>query len=80
MNSLKTWETPKGGTLTVIICTQKLRSEILLVLDIYYIKKLYPYVGVLKSTQVVLCKRDAYSSKFEYESGTLDTNSNYDFV
>ena len=48
--------------------------------DIYYIKKLYPYVGVLKSTQVVLCKRDAYSSKFEYESGTLDTNSNYDFV
>ena len=29
LNSLKTWETPKGGALTVIGCTRKLKSEIL---------------------------------------------------
>ena len=49
-------------------------------IEIADIKKLYPYVGVLKSIQVVLCKRYLYSSIVEYESGTLDTNSNYDFV
>ena len=56
----------------------KIRDPI--VVDIDYIKTLYAYIHVLKSIQVVLCKRDTYSSKVEYESGTLDTNSNYDFV
>ena len=56
----------------------KIRDPISVGID--YIKKLHAYVGVLKSTQVVLCKWDTYSSKVEYESGTLDTNSNYDFV
>ena len=56
----------------------KIRDPI--VVDINYFRKLYPYVDVLKSTQVVLCKWDTYNSKVEYESGTLDTNSNYDFV
>ena len=56
----------------------KIRDPIVVGID--FIKTLYPYVDVLKSTQVVLCKRYLYSSKVEYESGTLDTNSNYDFV
>ena len=56
----------------------KIRDPIRVGID--YIKTLYPYVGVLKSIQVVLCKEDIHNSKVEYESGTLDTNSNYDFV
>ena len=56
----------------------KIRDPIEIEID--YIRKLYPYVGVLKSTQVILCKWDIHSSKFEYELSTLDTNSNYDFV
>ena len=43
--------------------------------DIDYIKTLYAYIHVLKSTQVVLCKRDTHNSKVEYESSTLNTNS-----
>ena len=34
LNSSKTWETPKGGTLTVTTCIRKLRSEILLLLGL----------------------------------------------
>ena len=47
---------------------------------INYIRKLYTYIDILKSTQVVLCKRDIHNSEVEYESGTLNTNSNHDFV
>ena len=42
--------------------------------DINDIKTLYAYVDLFKSTQVILCKEDAHSSKLEYESSTLDTN------
>ena len=45
--------------------------------EINDVKKLHAYVHLLKSTQVILCKMDAYSSKFEYESSTLDTNCNH---
>ena len=45
--------------------------------EINDVKKLYPYVDVLKSTQITLCKEDAHSYKFEYESSTLDTNNNH---
>ena len=48
--------------------------------DIRIIKRLYTYVDVLKSTQVILCKRDTYSSKIEYELTTLDTNSTIDCI
>ena len=45
-------------------------------IDINDIKKLHAYVYVLKSTQVILCKKDTHSFKVEYESTTLDTNFN----
>ena len=38
------------------------------------IKKLVPYVDLLKSIQVILYKKDEQTSKFKYESSTLDTN------
>ena len=37
-----------------------------IVADIYCIKKLYPYVDVMKSILVTLCKEDTHSSKFQY--------------
>ena len=45
--------------------------------SIKFIKELYPYIDTLKSTQVTLCKWGYPSSKFRYESDTLDTNCNY---
>ena len=39
------------------------------------IKTLCTYVDVLKSTQVILCKKDTYSSKIQYKSSTLDTKA-----
>ena len=53
----------------------KIRDPIRIEID--DVKKLYPYVDVLKSTQITLCKEYAHSSKFEYESSTLDTNCNH---
>ena len=50
----------------------KIRDPIVVGID--FIKTLYAYIHVLKSIQVVLCKRDIHNSKVEYESGTLDTN------
>ena len=44
--------------------------------DIKFIKKLDTYIDFLKSTQVVLCKKDIYRSKLLYQSVTLDTNCN----
>ena len=38
------------------------------------IKKLVAYVDLLKSIQVILCKKDIQSSKVKYELSTLDTN------
>ena len=48
--------------------------------DIYSIKKLYAYVGVLKSTQVILCKKDTDTSKIQYEPTTLNTNSSHELL
>ena len=48
--------------------------------DIDFIMELYPYVDVLKSTQVILCKKDFHTSKVQYESGTLDTICNFPFL
>ena len=45
----------------------------------YYIKKLYGYIDLLKSTQVILCKENINCSKIQYESSTLDTNCNHTF-
>ena len=50
----------------------KIRDPILV--EINFIKTLYPYVDELKSTQVTLCKKDTHSSKVQYESSTLNTN------
>ena len=52
----------------------KIRDPIKISID--YIKELYAYVDVLKSTQVVLCKKNIHSSKIIYESSTLDANYN----
>ena len=46
-------------------------------IDINCIKELYPYIDILKSTQVVLCKRDSHCSNVKYESSTLNTNSSH---
>ena len=53
----------------------KIRDPI--VVNIKSIKKLYAYVDIMKSTQVILCKRDDDASKVQYESSTLDTKSNH---
>ena len=45
--------------------------------EIKFIKELYAYVDILKSTQVTLCKKDTHTSKVHYEPSTLDTNSNH---
>ena len=50
----------------------KIRDPILV--HVKFIKKLYAYIDVLKSTQVILCKEDSHTSKVQYESSTLDTN------
>ena len=50
----------------------KIRDSILA--EINFIKTLYPYVDVLKSTQVTLCIKDTHSSKVLFESSTLNTN------
>ena len=53
----------------------KIRDPIRVEID--FIKELYPYVDSLKSTQVILCKKDIDTSKVEYESSTLDTNCSH---
>ena len=55
----------------------KIRDPIFINID--DIRTLYIHVDVLKSTQVILCKKNTQSSKIEYESSTLDTNSNHTF-
>ena len=42
--------------------------------QIEIIKELYSHIDVLKSMQVVLCKRDIYGFKARYEPSTLNTN------
>ena len=56
----------------------KIKDPILV--DAAGIKTLNYYIDVLKSTQVILCKRSFYSSKVEYESSTLDTNCNHSLL
>ena len=58
----------------------KIKIRDLIRVDIDDINKLYAYVDVLKSTQVILCKEDINASKIQYESSTLDTNSNHTFL
>ena len=53
----------------------KIRDSI--VVSIEYIDKLYAYVDLLKSTQVILWKEDNHTSKFQYEPSTLYTNCSY---
>ena len=48
--------------------------------QIKIIKSLYTHVDVLKSTQVVLCKRGVSGFKVQYESSTLDTNWNHAWI
>ena len=55
----------------------KIRDPIEIKIDC--IETLYAYIDVLKSIQVVLRTWNIHSSKFEYESSTLDTNSNHTF-
>ena len=47
--------------------------------DIGFIYELYPYVKILKSTQVILCKEDSHTSKVQYEPCTLNTNDKNPF-
>ena len=44
--------------------------------QIEIIKELYSHIDVLKSMQVVLCKRNIHGFKVQYEPSTLDTNWN----
>ena len=53
----------------------KIRDPI--VFHIKFIKELYTYVDVLKSTQVILCKEDSHTFKVQYKPSTLDTNCSY---
>ena len=53
----------------------KIRDPI--VVNINDIDTLYAYVDLLKSTQVILCKKDTHNSKVQYESSTLNTNCNH---
>ena len=45
--------------------------------DIDMINKLHPYADILKSTQIILCKKGLQNSKIQYQFTTLDTNYNY---
>ena len=56
----------------------KIRDHI--VIDIDTVKRLYAYVNLLKSMRVILCKRDIFTTKVQYESSTLDTNSNIIYI
>ena len=58
----------------------KIKIRDTIVVNINCIKELYPFVDVLKSTRVILCKKDIYGSKIQYESSTLDTNCRHDFL
>ena len=49
-------------------------------IEYYSIKKLDGYVSVLKSTQVILCKKDTDTSKTQYEPTTLNTNSSHELL
>ena len=53
----------------------KIRDRIRINFD--FIRKLIPYVDVLKSTQVIFCKEDFHTSKIQYELSTLDTNCSH---
>ena len=48
--------------------------------QIEIIKGLYSHIDVLKSTQVILCKRGVRGSKIQYEPSTLDTNWNHTWI
>ena len=52
--------------------TIKIRDPIKVYID--YIKELYAYIDILKSIKVILCKKNIYSSRVQYEPSTLDTN------
>ena len=52
----------------------KVKIQDYVVVDIELIQKLHPYIDILKSTQVIICKRDAHNYQFEFQSDTLDTN------
>ena len=45
--------------------------------DIDMINKLHPYADILKSTQIILCKKGLQSFKIQYQFTTLDTNYSY---
>ena len=45
--------------------------------DVSYLKELFDYDDVLKTTQVILCKEDIHNFNIHYEPSTLDTNWNY---
>ena len=56
----------------------KIRDSIEIEID--DIQKLHAYVYALKSTQVILCKKNINSSNVEYESCTLDTTCNHFYL
>ena len=47
---------------------------------INYVKDLYAYIDVLKSTQVTLCKWNYHNSKDKYELSTFDTSNHHSFL
>ena len=77
INFVENLRDSKGWYFNSHFMHSKIKIEDPIKIDIEYIKKIYAYIDVLKSTQVILCKRDTHTSKIQYEPSTLDTNCNY---
>ena len=77
INFIESLRDSKGWYFNSHFMHSKIKIRDPIVVDIKCIYTLYAYVDVLKSTQVILCKKDYHTSKVQYEPSTLDTNCNY---
>ena len=80
INFIKNLRDSKGWYFNSHYMHSKIKIRDPIRVNIKYIDKLYAYVDTLKSTQVILWKEDYRTSKIHYESGTLDTNCNYELI
>ena len=77
INFIENLRDSKGWYFNSHFMHSKIKIRDPIVVSIKCIDTLYAYVDLLKSTQVILCKRDTHTSKVQYEPSTLDTNCNY---
>ena len=77
INFIKNLRDSKGWYFNSHYMHSKIKIQDPIVVNIKFIKEIYAYIDVLKSTQVILCKKDYIASKVQYEPSTLDTNCNY---